>query len=98
MQAVKVPRLEGGSIGSRMEIWVNCDGPISMVPCLHQGNIPKGSYGYGETRNAFCLSVQSPHLPVRGVKIPRLEGGSTGSRTESWVNCDGNMAMVACLH
>ena len=39
MRAVKVPRLEGGSIGSRTESWVNCDGPISMVPCLHQGNI-----------------------------------------------------------
>ena len=39
MRAVKIPRLEGGSIRSRTEIWVNCDGPISMVSCLHQGNI-----------------------------------------------------------
>ena len=39
MRAVKLPRLEGGSIGPRTESWVNCDGPISIVPCLHQGNI-----------------------------------------------------------
>ena len=39
VRAVKIPRLEGGSIRSRTEIWVNCDGPISMVSCLHQGNI-----------------------------------------------------------
>ena len=39
MRAVKVPHLEGGSIGPRTESCVNCDGPISMVPCFHQGNI-----------------------------------------------------------
>ena len=33
-----------------------------------------------------------------GVKIPGLEGGNTGPRTESWVNWDGNMAMVPFLH
>ena len=31
--------LEGGSIGPRTESCVNWDGPIAMVPCLHQGNI-----------------------------------------------------------
>ena len=39
MWAVKVPRLEGGSIGPRTESLVNWDGPMAMVPCLHQGNI-----------------------------------------------------------
>ena len=39
MRAVKIPRLEGGSIGPRTESLVNCDGPMAMVPCLHQGNI-----------------------------------------------------------
>ena len=39
MRAVKIPGLEGGSTGPRTESCVNCDGPISMVPCLHQGNI-----------------------------------------------------------
>ena len=39
MRAVKIPHLEGGSIGPRIESCVNCDGPFSMLPCLHQGNI-----------------------------------------------------------
>ena len=34
-----MPRLEGGSIGPSTESCINCDGPISMVPFLHQGNI-----------------------------------------------------------
>ena len=39
MSAVKIPRLEGGSIGHRTESLVNWDGPMAMVPCFHQGNI-----------------------------------------------------------
>ena len=39
MRAVKIPHLEGGSIGPRMESFVNWDEPMAMVPCLHQGNI-----------------------------------------------------------
>ena len=39
MRAVKIPRLEGGSIGPRTESLVNWDGPMAMVPCLHQRNI-----------------------------------------------------------
>ena len=39
MWAVTIPHLEGGSIRPRFESCVNCDGPISMVPCLHQENI-----------------------------------------------------------
>ena len=37
--AVKVPRLEGGSIGPSTESCINCDALFSMVWCLHQGNI-----------------------------------------------------------
>ena len=39
MKAVIILRLEGGSIGPRTESLVNSDGPMAMVPCLHQGNI-----------------------------------------------------------
>ena len=39
MKAVIILRLEGGSIGPRKESLVNWDGPMAMVPCLHQGNI-----------------------------------------------------------
>ena len=41
--------------------------------------------------------MQFPHLTLRAVKIPRLEGGSIGPITESLVNWDGPMAMVSCL-
>ena len=39
MRAVKISRLDGGSIGRRNEGCVNWDRHIAMVPCLHQGNI-----------------------------------------------------------
>ena len=39
MRAVIIPSLEGGSIRLRKESLVNWDGPMAMVPCLHQGNI-----------------------------------------------------------
>ena len=39
MRAVKIPRLEGGSIGPSTESLVNWDGSIAMIPCLQQGNI-----------------------------------------------------------
>ena len=39
MRAVKIHLLEGGCIGPRTASLVNWDGPISMAPCLHQGNI-----------------------------------------------------------
>ena len=39
MRAVIIPHLEGGRIRSRKERLGNCDGHISMVPCLHKGNI-----------------------------------------------------------
>ena len=34
---------------------------------------------------------------MRAVKIPLLERGSVGPRTESFVDSDGPMAMVPCL-
>ena len=39
MRDLKIPRLDGRSIGPRTESWVNWDGPVAMVPCLNQGNI-----------------------------------------------------------
>ena len=39
MRAVKIPRLEGGSKGPSTESCLNCEALISMVWCLHQGNI-----------------------------------------------------------
>ena len=39
MRAFKISRLDGGSIGPSTESCINCDGPISIVLFLHQGNI-----------------------------------------------------------
>ena len=39
MRAVKVHLLEEGGIGHRTKSYLNWDGPIAMVPYLHQGNI-----------------------------------------------------------
>ena len=66
--------------------------------CTKEIFIPKGSYGYGESRYVFSKSVQYTHLPARAVKISRLEGGGIGPRTESCVICDGPIAIVPCLH
>ena len=41
--------------------------------------------------------MQYRHLPVQAVKIPRLEGGGLGPRTESCITWDGPIAMVLCL-
>ena len=60
--------------------------------------IPKGTYGYRESRYVFSKSVQKSCLPMRAVKIPRLEGDGIGTRTESCIICDGLFAMVPCFH
>ena len=39
MRDVKIPRLKGGSLGPSTESCINCYAFISMVWCLHQGNI-----------------------------------------------------------
>ena len=155
MHAVKIPRLEAGSIGPRKETCVNWDGPIAMVPCLHQAHfftkrklrvwrdqkcIPlvgaktiltcagrqntlsrlmryRAKNGklskLGRTiamvsclyqgniytkRKLRVWRDQKPYLPVRAVKLPSLVGGSIGPRTESFVNWDGPIAIVLCLH
>ena len=40
--------------------------------CTKAMFISKGSYRYGESKNAFFYSVHKPHLPVRDFKLPRL--------------------------
>ena len=96
VRAVKIPRLEGGSLGPRTESMVNWDGPMAMVPCLHQGNIYT-KRKLRVWRDQKCIPLVGA-ITVRAVKIPRLEGGSIGPRTESLVNWDGPLAMLPCLH
>ena len=42
--------------------------------------------------------MHKPYLPLRAVKVHRLEGGGIGPRKENCVICDGPIAMVLCLH
>ena len=63
MRAVKVPRLEGGGIGPRTESCLNWDGPIAMVPCLHQGNI-YNKRKLRAWRDQKCISLVGAITPL----------------------------------
>ena len=100
MRAVIIPSLEGGCIGPSTESCVKWDGPISMVPCVHQGN--------NYTKRKLRVWRDQKCIPLVGAKTPVTCAGrqSTpsrgrqyrGPRTESWVILDGQMAMVPGLH
>ena len=62
MLAVKVPHLEGGSIGPRNESCVNCDGAISMAPCLHNRNI--------HTKRKLQVWRDQKYIPLVGAITP----------------------------
>ena len=99
MRSVKIPRLEGGIIGTRTESRVNWNGPMALVPCLHQGNIyTKRKLSVWRDQECIPIVGAITPLPCAAVKVPCLEGGSIRPRTESCVNCDGPISMVSCLH
>ena len=57
-----MPLLEGGSIGPRTESLVNWDGPMTMVPCLHQGNF------YTKRKLRVCKNQKC--IPLVGAITP----------------------------
>ena len=61
---VKIPRLEGGSTGPRIESWVNWDGPMAMVPYLHQGNIYT-KRKLRVWRDQKCIALVGPISPLK---------------------------------
>ena len=72
---------------------------MAMVPCLHQGNIyTKRKLQVWREQKCIPLVGAITPLNYAGRHNTRLEGGSIGPRTESFVNWDGPMAMVPCLH
>ena len=96
---MKVPRLEGGGIRPRTESCLNWDGPIAMVPCLHQGNI--------NTKRKLRAWRDQKWIPIVGAITPLTCAGrqttpSRGRRfqpsTETCLNCDRPIAMVLCLY
>ena len=99
MRAVKLPHLEGGSIVPRTESCVNCDGPISMVPCFHQGNI--------YTKRKLRVWRDQRCIPFVGAITPFncVGHGKTPSRGRQYRAQNGKFgklgrptAMVPCLH
>ena len=74
MRGVIIPRLEGGSIWPRTESLVNWDGPMAMVPCLHQENI--------YTKRKLRVWKDQKCIPLVGVITPPNCAGrhSTPSR------------------
>ena len=83
-----------------MESCVNWDGPVSMVPCVHQENI--------YTNRKLRVWRDQKCIPLVGAKTlvtcaglqntPSRGRQYRGPRTESWINWDGHMAMVPGLH
>ena len=66
--------------------------------CTKAMVISKGSYGHVDSKNVQPQSVQIPYLPQRGRKIPRLRGGSVGSRMEICETSALPIPMVPRLH
>ena len=96
---MKIPRLEGSGIRPRTESWLNCDGPIAIVPCLHQGNI------YTKRKLRACRDQKCILLLGAIIAITCVGRQNTpsrrrrfGPRRESCVNWDVPIAMVPCLH
>ena len=65
LRAVKIHCLEGGSIGPRTESCVSWDRPISMVPCLQQGNIYKRKLRVW--RDQKCIPLAGAITPLNCV-------------------------------
>ena len=99
MRAVKVPRLEEGSVGPRTESCVNLDGPIAMVPSLHQGNIyTKGKLRVWRDQKCTPLVRTKTILTCAGRQntLPRLM--QYREKTGKLRKFGGPIAMVPCLH
>ena len=99
MRAVKIPRLDGGSIGPSTESCINCDGPISMIPCLHQGNIyiKRKLWVW---RDQKCIPLVSAIIPLTcaGRQNTPSRGRQYRAQYGSCINCDGPISMVPCWH
>ena len=80
MRALKIPRLEGGSIGPRTESCVNWDGHMAIISSLHQGNIYK--------KRKLRVWRAQKRIPLVGAKTPLNCAGckNTPSRgRQDWV-------------
>ena len=99
VRTVIIPHLEGGRIGPRTESLVNSDGSMTMVPCLHNGNIYiKRKLRVWRDQKCIPLVGAITALNCAGRHNTPSRGRQYRARTESLVNCDGPIYMVPCLH
>ena len=96
---MKIPRLEGSGIRPRTESWLNCDGPIAIVPCLHQGNIYT-KRKLRAFRDQKCIPLLGAIIAITCVGRQNTPSRRRrfGPRRESCVNWDVPIATVPCLH
>ena len=75
-------------MGSRTESWVNCDGPISMVPCLHQENL--------YAKRKLRVWRDQKYIPLVGVITPLTCAGrqSTPSRGRQYIAQNGKLGKL----
>ena len=97
MGAVIILRLEGGSIGPSTESCINCDGQISILLCLHQGNIYI-KMKLQVWRDKKCIPLVGGITPLNCAGRHNTPSRRRQPSTESCINCDGPISMVPCLH
>ena len=83
----------------RTESCLNCDRPISFVPCLPQGNIyiKRKLRAWRDQKCIPLIGAITP-LTCAGRQNTPSRGSRFWPRTESCLNWDGPIAMLPCLH
>ena len=83
----------------RTESCLNWDGPIAMVPCVHQGNI-NTKRKLRALRDQKCIPLVGAITPLTcaGHQNTPSRGRRIRPRMESFLNWDGPIAMVPCLN
>ena len=89
----------GRQFRPRTESCLNWDGPIAMVPCLHQGNINTKRI-LRALRDHKCIPLIDEITPLTcaGGQNTPPRGRRFGPRTESCLNWDGPITMVTYFH
>ena len=99
MRGRKLPRFMGGSIGPRMEICETSTLPRPMVLRLHQNNgYIKRKLRAWRVQKCIALVGADTVLTSDGHKLPRVMGGSMGSRMEICETSTLPSPMVPRLH
>ena len=90
---------QGRRFGPGTESCLNWNGPIAMVPLLHQGNIyTKRKLQAWRDQKCIPLVVAITPLTCTGRQSTPSRGRPFGPRTESYLNWDGPIAIVPCLY